>query len=175
MLERYTLRKREGNVMVICLCHCTLTHHRNMQTRWYTKGSAGYHLSYFHVSVTFLCTFYIHLWQLKLCFFVLVSLHSDCLVALGNVQCPIVCASWFGRTILNLAQCVHINDVTVNSQSSWSLGLFACFSNRCLSSHRFHFQVGCSVFSHQQLHQRRNKNGCLTGERILLNTTGTRA
>ena len=51
---------------------------------------------------------------------------------------------------------------------TWSFLLLAFVSNRRLCSHDVKFQGSRSVFSHQPLHQRRNKNSCLIGERFLL-------
>ena len=95
------------------------------------------------------------------------SLHSDCLLALGNVRCSTVfvqslsCDSEWHFWMLS-----HVLCACCGSSLSIVREVLDCLLvSRIVSCTVI---VLSSVFSHQPLHQGRNKNGCLIGERILL-------
>ena len=74
--------QRGGELLWLLVCHCIVTHIRNMQTRWYTIGSADY--------LSSLCTLlWVH-------FCVHSSFGCDsCIVSLSSFSCYILMTSWF--------------------------------------------------------------------------------
>ena len=149
-----------AGVTVTRPCHCIMTRNRNMQTRWYTIGSADYLFlqcanSCAHSCVHFSFGCHVH----SLSFTSYLGTTSQCL-AMYDV-CFLV--SRFCLVMLLIICNVHVYTL-------WQLVRevlrCSCLSKRRLSRNRFKFQVfvPCSRINH--LHQRRNKNGCWIGKRI---------